>query len=180
MSTVAAASRVVHTSRLLMRPPTLADLDPYVEIHEDPEVLPHLTRVGTVAGRAAGWRVLALLIGHWELRGYGQWTVIERASGEIVGRVGLWHPAGWPGTEVSWVIRRRCWGHGYASEAAEAALAFGFEHLAAEELISLIRPGNTRSRRVAEKLGGRFREVVTLDGVPNDLYVYSRTTRANA
>jgi len=174
------ASHVVHTARLLLRPPTLADLDPYVEIHEDPEVLPHLTRGGTLAGRVAGWRVLALLIGHWALRGYGQWTVIERVSGEVVGRVGLWHPEGWPGIEVSWVIRRSCWGHGYASEAAEAALAFGFEHLGAEELISLIRPGNTRSRRVAENLGGRFRELITLDGVPNDLYAYSRRPESTA
>ncbi len=169
-------SRVVFTPRLLLRPPSLGDLDPYVEIHEDPEVMPHLSRVGTAAGRAAGWRVVALLIGHWTLRGYGQWTVIERATGQVVGRVGLWHPEGWPGIEMSWVIRRRCWGRGFASEAAQAALAYGFAHVATDEFISLIRPDNDRSRRVAEKLGGRLKEVITHDEVTNEVYRYTRPT----
>ncbi len=68
----------VHTARLSLRPPQASDLEPVVEIHEDPEVMKYMKVVGTSTGRVASWRLLAMLIGHWQLRGYGQWTVVER------------------------------------------------------------------------------------------------------
>jgi RimJ/RimL family protein N-acetyltransferase len=99
----------IETPRLRLRAPESADLDAFVEIHEDPEVLRYLTTVGHTSGRAAGWRIIALLVGHWHLRGYGQWTVIEKATNLIVGRVGPWYPEGWPGIELGWIIRRSHW-----------------------------------------------------------------------
>ena len=77
------------TPRLLLRPPHASDLDAFVEIHEDPEVMRYMTLVGPLSGRVAGWRMLAMLIGHWQLRGYGQWTVLEKAGRQVIGRVGL-------------------------------------------------------------------------------------------
>src|SRR6185436_8257047 len=99
--------------------------------------------------KTGAWRMLALLAGHWQLRGYGQWTVIEKSTRLVIGRVGLWNPEGWPGIEVGWVIRRSHWNHGYATEAARAAIDFGFDTVGADHLISLIRPDNARSIRVA-------------------------------
>jgi RimJ/RimL family protein N-acetyltransferase len=164
----------LETARLVLRPPTAEDLDPFLEIHSDPEVMRHLTLQG-VPGRAGAWRMLALLAGHWTLRGYGQWTTVEKATGLVVGRVGLWNPEGWPGLEVGWVIRRSHWSRGYATEAAQAALDFAFEVVAADHVISLIHPDNGRSIRVAEKIGERFERADELDGAPVHVYGRSRT-----
>ena len=56
-------------------------------------------------------------------------------------------------TEIGWTLARRHWGHGYATEAARAALAFGFDSLALPEIVSFTVPGNTRSRALMERLG---------------------------
>lgn len=163
------------TARLFLRPPEAADLDAYVEIHEHPDVRRQISVVGAATGRAAGWRSLALMIGHWHLCGYGQWTVIEKATDEVIGRVGLWHPAGWPGIEVGWVIRPSRWGRGFATEAAREAVRFGFETVGADHLISLIRPDNERSIRVAERIGESFEEERIFDGVNVLVYGIRRT-----
>ena len=169
--------RTVETTRLLLRQPNALDLEPFVEIHEDPEVMRYMKVVGTTSGRVASWRLLALLIGHWHLRGYGQWTVVERATEEIIGRVGLWNPEGWPGLEVGWVIRRSRWGNGYASEAARVAVDFAFTTVGADEVISVIRPDNARSIRVAEKIGETLLRTQVIDGVENCVYGITRGQR---
>ena len=143
----------LETPRLRLRPPEGADLDAFVEIHEDPEVIRYLTTVGQTSGRAAGWRIIAMLLGHWQLRGYGHWTVIEKASKQIIGRVGPWYPEGWPGIELGWIIRRSHWNLGFATEAARAARDHAFTVSGAPALISMIHPDNMASIRVAEKLG---------------------------
>jgi RimJ/RimL family protein N-acetyltransferase len=112
------------------------------------------------------------LSGHWHLRGYGQWTVIEKATREVIGRVGLWNPEGWPGLEVGWVIRRSRWGNGFATEAAHEAVRFAFAEVGADRLISLIPPDNARSIRVAQKIGETFEREHTLDG--RTLHLYCR------
>jgi RimJ/RimL family protein N-acetyltransferase len=157
------------TARLLLRPPTGTDLDAFIQIHSDPEVVQYLTLQGD-PGRAGAWRMLALLVGHWQLRGYGQWTVIEKASGHTVGRVGLWNPDGWPGIEVGWVIRRSHWNRGYATEAAREAVAYAFDAVGADHVISLIAPDNHRSIRIAEKIGERFERAMAQDG--REVHVY--------
>lgn len=164
------AMMLVDTARLSLRPPTGSDLQPYVDIHEDPEVLEYLTTAGPLRGREAAWRLLAVSIGHWQLRGYGQWTVVEKATDEIIGRVGLWHPEGWPGLEVGWVIRRSRWGQGFATEAARAAVDFAFTTVGAEHLISLIHPQNARSIRVAEKLGEQLEGTHEVEGETHQVY----------
>jgi RimJ/RimL family protein N-acetyltransferase len=102
--------------------------------------------------------------GHWELRGYGLW-VVERA-GELIGRIGLLNPEGWPGLEVGWLLGRHAWGHGYATEAARASVEYAWRELGAQELISLIAPDNTPSQRVAQRLGMRPGEDYDLRGTP--------------
>lgn len=162
------------TSRLLLRPPVASDLDVFVTIHEDPEVMRYMTVTGHVTGRAAGWRTLALLIGHWHLRGYGQWAVVEKATGDVIGRAGLWFPEGNPGLEVGWVIRQSHWGRGYATEAAQASVRYGFDVVGAKHLISIIHPDNGRSIRVAEKTGLTFERSATVDGVNVLIYGIDR------
>jgi RimJ/RimL family protein N-acetyltransferase len=147
-----------------------ADLDPFVEIHEDPEVLHYLRSIGNSEGHVAGWRLIALLIGHWALRGYGHWTVVEKSSKLIVGRVGLWYPQGWPDVELGWLIRRSHWNQGLATEAAQAALDFAFETAGLDHVISMIAADNPRSVRVAEKLGETLQRRETIAGVDTLVY----------
>lgn len=158
------------TPRLLLRPPLPSDLDVFVEIHEDPEVMRHMVSTGQPGGRIAGWRTLALLIGHWHLLGYGQWAVVEKATNQVIGRAGLWNPEGGLGVELGWVIRRSRWGHGFATESARAAVRHGFETVGADHLISLIRPDNVRSIRVAEKIGQTFERMDAQDGIEVRVY----------
>jgi RimJ/RimL family protein N-acetyltransferase len=91
--------------------------------------------------------------------------VVER-EGELIGRIGLLRPEGWPGLEVGWLLGRSAWGQGYATEAARAAVEYAWRELDAQELISLIAPDNTASQRVAARLGMRPGEDYDLRGTP--------------
>jgi RimJ/RimL family protein N-acetyltransferase len=169
-----AASTTIQTDRLLLRLPTADDVAVFDEMHRDPEVMQYLTVFSANGGFSAAWRTVALLIGHWEMLGYGQWVVVDRTSGQTVGRVGLWNPPGWPGLEVSWMIRRSQWGKGLATEAARAAMDHAFNVVKAERVISIIRPDNVRSKRVAAKLGEVFERSEMMDGKEYHIYTASR------
>lgn len=142
----------LETPRLRLRPFRDADLDAYAPIVADAEVMRYLGD-GKPLDRFGAWRQMALLLGHQAMRGYTLWAVDEKASGRIVGRVGLWYPEGWPALEVGWLVAREHWGKGFAVEAARACRRAAFETLGAARLISVIYPDNARSIRVAEKLG---------------------------
>ena len=122
------------------------------------------------AGITGAWRSVAMMVGHWQLRGYGQWTVVERATGQVVGRVGLWYPEGWPGVELGWIIRRERWGQGFATEAARAALDWTWQHVDADHVISIIQPDNHRSLRVAEKIGETREGTEMVNGVESVVF----------
>lgn len=144
---------VIETERLVLRMFRESDTDAYADMMSDPEVMRFLG--GQPVPRAEAWRNMAMILGHWQLRGYGMWAVEEKEGGEMVGRVGCWRPEGWPGLEVGWTLRRRFWGRGYATEAARASLDYAFTALDQPRVISLIAPDNVNSIRVAERLGER-------------------------
>jgi RimJ/RimL family protein N-acetyltransferase len=89
----------------------------------------------------------------------------------MIGRVGFWNPEGWPGFELGWLIGRSHWGSGLATEAARAALDYAAQSLRQPRVISLIRPDNRRSVRVAEKLGEKYERTIQLQG--GDALVYA-------
>lgn len=125
--------------------------DEYAAIHEDPEVTRFTAR--TTFNRMDAWRHLAMIVGHWHLRGFGMWGVFEKDGGRLVGRVGFHEPEGWPAFELGWTIGRPWWGKGYATEAARRCLDYGFREMNRQRIISLIDPENVNSIRVAERLG---------------------------
>jgi RimJ/RimL family protein N-acetyltransferase len=156
----------IQTERLVMRGFGDADLDEWAAICADAEVTRWLGDEDGLS-REDAWRRMAYFVGHWELRGFGQWALVERATGRLVGRAGLLQPEAWPGLEVGWLVGREHWGRGFAPEAGRASMEWAREELGADHIISLIEDSNVRSARVAEKLGmaveGRTRIV-------NDLY----------
>jgi RimJ/RimL family protein N-acetyltransferase len=167
----------ITTDRLVLRPFTEDDFEPFAEIVSDPEVVRYIDD-GLPIDRVECWRGIALFIGHWTLRGYGWWAAEERATGRFLGRIGLYNPEGWPGIELGWLLRRDVWGRGFATEGAEAALQFAFDVVGADRVISLIDPANDRSIRVAEKIGERFESEFLHDGKLVACYGISRAARA--
>ena len=166
----------VETDRLVLRGLRDDDLDDFVTIFGDAETVRYLGD-GTPATPGEAWRNLAMCLGHWELRGYGLWGAEERATGRVVGRVGLYNPEGWPGLEVGWAFARDTWGRGYATEGGAASLRWAFSELGADHVISVIHPDNIASRRVAEKAGfrkeGLLRGATFHRGAHHDLELYS-------
>lgn len=159
----------LNTPRLRLRQLTQTDLDDYAAMCADAEVMRYVgDRVPL--SRDDAWRQLAMLVGHWSLRGYGMWAVEERASGKFIGRVGLHFPEGWPDREVGWTLSRSYWGRGYAFEAAAAALRIAFEALNWPRAVSVIAPPNQPSIRLAERLGERFERNVLVRGKTAALY----------
>jgi RimJ/RimL family protein N-acetyltransferase len=150
-----------------------SDLDAYAAMCADADVMRYLGD-GQPMSRAEAWRNMALLLGHWQLRGYGLWAVQERRSGELIGRIGCWNPEGWPGFEVGWMLRRQSWGLGFATEGARAAMKFAFEQLDQSHVISIVRPGNDRSICVAERLGEKLQGRSELQGHEALIYGISR------
>lgn len=149
----------IETERLLLRPPQREDFEGYVELIGDPEVA---NFIGGVQPRSTAWRSFMTMVGAWHMEGFAMFSVLERASGRWLGRIGPWQPEGWPGTEVGWSLRRDAWGHGYAKEAAEASIDWAFEHLGWSEVIHTIHPDNHASIRLAERLGSTDRGPVSL------------------
>lgn len=137
------------TERLTLRPLKAADFDVFAEFFASDRA----KFVGGPATREQSWRMLAVELGHWSLRGYGRWAVEETKSGLFAGVIGPWNPEGWPEPEVGWDLMAGFEGKGYATEAATAALTHAFTTLDWPTAISLVAVGNDGSRRVAERLG---------------------------
>ena len=90
--------------------------------------------------------------------------VVEKASGEWIGRIGPWHPLHWPTREVGWGLRKAYWGKGYALEAASASLDYAFNELGWDNVTHLIGDENVASQKLAERLDSKPGESVNLPG----------------
>jgi RimJ/RimL family protein N-acetyltransferase len=122
------------------------------------------------------------MIRQWELRGYGQWCVVEKATAEVIGCVGFYHPPRpWPGVDLGWIVHPSRWGRGIATEAATAALDWMWGHTRVDHVISLIAPDDLRSIRIATKIGERFdrADVDPVHGDPVHVYAITRPRDAH-
>ena len=143
----------LRTERLILRPWRESDLVPWAALNADPAVREHFPGLLTrEQSDASAHRFQADL----DERGWGWWAVEVVASGEFIGFAGL-DPvdddAPFTGIEAGWRLARPAWGHGYATEAARAALTFGFERLGLVEILAVTAPANLRSRAVMRRLG---------------------------
>jgi RimJ/RimL family protein N-acetyltransferase len=144
----------LETARLLLRPTAIEDLDRWAELLADERAARF---IGGVQPRSGTWRSMMTVAGAWALTGVSMFSVIEKASGRWVGRVGPWQPLGWPGTEVGWALHPDAWGKGYAVESAAAAVDYALDVLRWDDVIHCIDPENVASKRVAERLGSTYR-----------------------
>lgn len=165
----------IETTRLLLRRPQLEDLDRWAEMMADEESARY---VGGVQAKSVVWRSIMSQAGAWALTGVAMFSVIEKATGQWIGRIGPWQPFEWPGTEVGWSLHRDSWGKGYAVEAATATMDYAFEVLGWTKVIHCIHPQNVRSQHVAERLGssliGPGRMPAPYENDPVELWGQSR------
>lgn len=159
----------LHTARLTLRPPKPEDFDAWARFMADDEAAAFL---GGAQKPAQSWRGMATMAGAWMLNGFSMFSLIEKETGEWVGRVGPWKPEGWPGSEVGWGVIPQRQGRGYAREAAIASIDWAFEHLGWAEVIHTIDPENTPSIRLAERLGSKHRGPGRLPAPHEDLTIH--------
>jgi RimJ/RimL family protein N-acetyltransferase len=174
----------LETDRLRLRGWRDADRRPFAALNADPEVTRFLSRSLT---RAQSDAFVDRILEGWQERGYGLWAVERRADQRFLGFTGLsWQtfeaPFN-PSIEIGWRLARDAWGHGYATEAARAALRFAFETLRLTEVVSFTTAANIASRRVMEKVGmvrdpgGDFQYPGVPEGHPIRPHVLYRISR---
>jgi RimJ/RimL family protein N-acetyltransferase len=173
----------LRTQRLLLRGWRAEDRDPYAAMNADAETMQFypsiLSRVESDArvDRAAE---------EWARDGYGRWAVEIPGVAPFGGYVGLMSPrfeaSFTPCLEIGWRLAREHWGRGYATEAARAAIDFGFTQAGVDEIVAFTVPANTRSLRVMAKLGmkfsGEFDHPGVVEGHPLRRHLLYRMTRA--
>lgn len=166
---------VLETRRLILRPLRPEDFEGWARWRADAEA----TRfVGGPQVRAHAWRDFLTMAGAWAMQGFGMFSVIEKETGQWVGRLGPWMPEGWPGSEIGWGLSRQAWGKGYATEGAAATMDWAFDVLGWTEVIHSIDPDNAPSQAVARRLGSTFRGPGRLpapfDTVPIEIWGQTR------
>jgi RimJ/RimL family protein N-acetyltransferase len=157
------------TNRLVLRAFRASDWDAYAAMNADPAVREWLG--GNLLSREQSWAQMESFLGQWALRGYGVFAV--ESEGRLAGRAGILHPADWPEPELAWTLATPFWGRGLGTEAAAEVRRWTFARFARNRLVSYIVPENTRSRRVAEKLGAVQQGRVALRGFAADVWVHS-------
>ena len=158
----------LETERLLLRAPTAEDLGTYLKFFDDAEAS---SFYGGPLEPAATWRVLALDIGHWKLRGYGRWAIESKETGQMIGSCGLWWPVGLPRSELTWWLLPEGRGQGFATEASVAAIAFGYDVLSWDLVETHMDDANLSARRLVERLGGVVIARETFpDGITRNVY----------
>lgn len=149
----AEAPRLI-TPRLVLRPWRAEDLEPFARLNSDERATRYLLHRLTHAQSDA---LVARIEAHFEREGFGLWAVEVPGVAPFVGAVGLLVPsftaAFTPCVEVGWRLAPDYWGRGFASEAARAALNFGFDTAGLDEIVSFTVPANERSRAAMQRLG---------------------------
>ncbi len=142
------------TERLWLRHWRITDREPFAALNADPEVMEYFPDLLT---REQSDRLGERIEADFERNGYGLWALETKAGGEFIGFTGLapvtYETPFTPAVEVGWRLARAAWGNGYATEAARAALAFGFDEVGLDEIVSFTTVGNVRSRAVMERIG---------------------------
>ncbi len=154
----------IETDRLILRGWLESDYDCLLEIFGNEETARY---IGGVKPDWQTWRHMALIYGHWHLRGYTVFVVECKEDHKPIGYAGPWCPIGWPEPEIGYSLISSAQGKGFATEAALATLRYAYDTLGWKTAISLIDVNNAGSKAVAKKMGARFEcEAILFDAHP--------------
>ncbi len=144
----------LRTERLVLRGWRDNDLDPFAALNADPEVMEFMPRL---LSRSECEAIIGRIRDYFDRNGFGWWAVEVPGKAPLVGFVGISVPSFeahfTPCVEIGWRLARAHWGQGYATEAARAAIAFGFEQAGLDEIVSFTAVINRRSQSVMQRLG---------------------------
>ncbi len=161
--------QILETPRLILREFSLDDVDALARVLSDPQTMRFYPAPLDSPG-VEQW--IARNLRRYATNGHGLWAMVLKTNGELVGDCGLTiqEVDGANEVEIGYHVRRDLWGQGLATEAARACRDYGFARLSVDRLISLIRPENLPSRRVAEKNGMLVWKDVIRVGIPHLVY----------
>lgn len=170
---------VLETERLILRLPQAEDIDAWAKLMED---VAASVFIGGPVDRIGSWANLCLMRGAWEIEGFSNFSVIEKATGRWIGRAGPWSPPGWPGQEIGWAFLRNVWGQGFAKEAALATMAWARQELGWRDIVHIIHPDNLRSIALAKAIGSEFQASLEAGalGSKSPLLVYGQRLKDDA
>jgi len=136
--------------RLVIRPCSAADLEAMHAVWSDPEVMELIP--SSPYDREKSWARLSEKISHQARHGFSKWSVVEKASGVVIGECGVHYLEGGPDIELGYRLARTYWGRGLAAEAAQACLDWALAERR-ERVVAIVDPANIRSARVLDKIG---------------------------
>ena len=164
---------IIETPRLLLRPFTRDDVPALEAVLSDPVTMTWYAAPFDHEGVQL-W--IERNMARYQGEGCGLLAMVLKSSGEMIGDCGcvVQEIEGRNEVEVAYHVRRDLWGNGYATEAAQACMQFAFDKLNAARVISMIRPGNVSSRRVAEKNGLVCEKIISWRGFEHCIYTKER------
>jgi RimJ/RimL family protein N-acetyltransferase len=154
----------VTTLRLILRPFTENDVDALYHILNTGDVFRYFPNP-TPPPRARVQRLIAGQLAHWRERHLGWWAIEPRERQELMGWAGLQFLPETNEVEVGYLLGKAYWGQGFATEAAQASLQFGFETLGLDTIVAVVHPDNRASIHVIEKLGMALTELASYFGM---------------
>ena len=174
-------SIVCETSRLILRKFNESDVDPLLRFRGDPEVM-RFSITGPETREDIQNKYLPSCLRRYSRDGLGQWAVVRKSDGICVGECGICAQEvdGERAFEISYRMRRDCWGTGLATEAARACRDYGFKKAGLRRLISVIESENAASIRVAEKMGMTLEKRASFHGVPVLIYSVANAATGTA
>lgn len=148
----------IKTDRLIVKKPTLDDIDNQFLLQSDPDVMQYIAE-GKPREIEKVRQLLIKLIAHQEKHGFSLGSVFEKDTGTFVGRAGLIYLGiddTQPEIEIGYALLKEHWNKGYATELAIALIDWGFHNLSVDKLVGVTHPNNVRSRHVLEKAGMNY------------------------
>ena len=160
----------LETERLIFRQWKHSDYHQFAEFYQTEE---NARFVGGIKKPEEAWRLMSTYIGHYELNKYSYLAIDEKASGNLIGTIGLWNSAPWPEPELGYWLLPKAQGKGYGKEGGLAVKEFALQTLNLSSLVSYIDPANEPSKRLAIKLGGKYdSKIDLLNYGPHEVYRY--------
>jgi len=169
-------TKILETKRLTLRRLNMDDLDGLVALYHSPDVRKFYSE-GIPSYEETKQELEWMINTCYVKYGFGMWATIEKATGKFIGRCGLtpMNIEGYEEIEVGYMLAKEYWGHGLATEAAQAILQYGFEQVGLSRLICVINPGNEASSKVAMKIGMKLEIDGDVNGEPTLLYSINKS-----
>ena len=164
------------TQRLRLRKPSAADWPAFQTF----AMSDRSKGIGGPYSHRHAWRRFAAEVGHWDILGYGMFTVTQIGDDTPLGLVGPWFPDGWPEREIGWIIYEHAEGKSIAYEAAQACIRHAFDTLGWATAVSYIDENNHRSRALATRLGAIHDPAAAVPYPQNPCMVYRHPKRETA